>query len=430
MIPGGFAALIALGTVLLMLPAASESGVGTGAVDALFTATSAVCVTGLTRFDTADHWSGFGEIVLLLLIQLGGLGITSSTAFLFLFLGRRIGLGDRDLLGVEVIGVGERNLSVLLRRLIGFVFVIEFATFVLLVPWTASDEGWGIRALWQSAFHSISAFNNAGFDLRGGSRGFSEASGEMYPLLVLGFSSLLGSLSFITVFDLRLPRRRWPLDLKLVLIGTLALLVGGMLVLLVGEGVSGGALSELSPTQQLANAFFLSVNARTTGMSTIDISQLRDSTAAFLLFLMFVGGVSTSTAGGIKVGSLMVSVLVVRAVIKGENRIAAFGREVPAAAVMRAITLTTLGLFAIGAGVWLLELTEDVKFLPLVFDTVSALGTVGWTDGVAAAASPAGAIIFSILMYAGRLGPLLIALGIPDRPLRRYRYPEGSVRIG
>ena len=428
MVPGAFAALIAIGAALLALPIASASGGRLAAHDALFTATSAICVTGLVRFDTADAFSPFGEAVVAVLIQLGGLGVTMYAGMLILLVGGQFGLRGREFFGIELMGVTERDVRRLLRRAALYALAVEASTFVLLLPWSLTR--WDpVPAVWRSLFHAVSAFNNAGFDLMGSGTGFRGQAGETYPIVVLGVSALLGSLSFITVFDMRRRPRRWTLDTRLVALGMGALQLIAMLLFAGFEVQRGRALDGLGPVAVAVNAFFLAVN-RTTGMTTVEIASLQDATAALLLPLMFIGGASTSTASGIRIGAFMVSVAVVISTLRGRYRAEAFGYEIPQAIVLRATAVTLLGLLSLALGVWLMALVEDAPFLPLLFETMSGLANVGWSMGLTAGLSAPGALLLSALMFTGRLGPLIVAVSIPDRPHERYRYPYGRVRIG
>ena len=428
MVPAAFSLAIGWGGLLLSLPIASESGEWTNGWDALFTSTSAICVTGLTRFDTADHFSFFGELVIAALIQIGGLGVTMYAGMLVLLIGGQFGLRGREFFGIELIGVTERDVRRLLRRVALFALVVEAGTFALLLPWSLMEWDPG-PAVWRAFFHSLSAFNNAGFDLMGGGRGFTEQIDAPYPIAVMGVSAFLGSLSFITVFDMRHRPKAWTLDTRLVAIGMFALLAVGMLLFMLAEVQSVRVLDRLNPIELLANAFFLSVN-RTTGMSTVDIGALQDANVVILLALMFIGGSSTSVAGGIKVGTFMVSVVVVASALRGRHRAQAFGREIPQATVLRATAVTLLGLVALAAGMWVLELTDGFAFLPMLFEVMSALANVGWSMGITGELSQGGAIVLIGLMFIGRLGSLVVALSIPDQPQERYRYSYGRVRIG
>lgn len=428
MVPAIFALVIVLGAFFLSLPISSEDRTWTDAIDSLFTSASAVCVTGLSRFDTAEHWSGFGEVTIAVLVQAGGLGVTMYAGVLLLIFGNRFGLRGREFFGMELMDFGERDILRLLRRVMVFAFGIELVTFLLLLPWFFLDDPGG-QAVWKSLFHAISAFNNAGFDLQGGGRGFTEQVDTPYPIFVMSVSAFLGSMSFITVFNMRGRPRRWNLDTKLVVIGMLAMLVAGVLLFMVVETGDGQVLEGQHPIHAFVNSLFLSVN-RTTGMSTVDLSLVEDSTTAALLLLMFIGGSSTSTAGGIKMGAFMVTMVVVLSSMRGQHRASIFGRDVPQAIVLRAVAVTILGFFTLGAGLWLMELTDDIDFLPLMFEVMSALANVGWSQNTTGEVSDAGAIILALLMFLGRLGPLYVALSIPDKPQTRYRFPEAGVRIG
>ena len=428
MVPAAFSLAIGWGGLLLSLPVASESGEWTNGWDALFTSASAICVTGLTRFDTAEHFSFFGELVIAALIQIGGLGVTMYAGMLILLIGGQFGLRGREFFGIELMGVSERDVRQLLRRVAAFALVVEAATFALLLPWSLMELDLG-PAVWHTLFHSLSAFNNAGFDLMGGQRGFTEQVDAPYPIVVMGVSAFLGSLSFITVFDMRHRPKSWTLDTRLVAIGMFSLLVVGTLLFMLAEVQSGRILDGLNPIGLLANAFFLSVN-RTTGMSTVDIGALQDANVLILMVLMFIGGSSTSVAGGIKIGTFMVSVVVVAAALRGRHRAQVFGREIPQATVLRSMTVILLGLLGLAVGMWLIELTDDFAFLPMLFEVMSALANVGWSMGITGDLSQGGAIVLIVLMFIGRLGSLVVALSIPDRPQERYRYSYGRVRIG
>lgn len=428
MIPVLFAVVIGIGAFLLSLPIASEDREWTNGVDALFTSASAVCVTGLARFDTAEHWSVFGEAMIAILVQAGGLGVTMYAGVLLLIFGNRFGMRGREFFGMELMDFGDRDIFRLLRRVMIFAFSIELVTFLLLLPWFFVQDPGGL-AVWKSGFHAVSAFNNAGFDLQGGLRGFTGEVDDPYPILVMSVSAFLGSMSFITIFDLRRRPRLWSLDTKLVVVGMFGLLVLGVVLLLLEESASGRVLDGQSPAHAFVNSLFLSVN-RTTGMSTVDLSLIDDSTTAALLLLMFIGGASTSTAGGIKMGAFMVTMVVVLSAVRGQHRASMFGRDIPQAILLRAVAVTILGFFTLGAGVWVLELTDDIAFLPLLFETMSALANVGWSQGVTPGVSQSGALVLTLLMFLGRLGPLYVALSIPDKPQTRYRFPEAGVRIG
>ena len=428
MAPGAFAALIGVGALLLSLPVASESGEWTNGWDALFTSTSALCVTGLVRFDTADHFNWFGEAVILVLIQIGGLGVTIYAGMLILLVGGQFGMRGRDFFGIELLGDGERDVRLLLRRAALFMFALEATTFLLLLPWSLSK--WDpAAAVWNALFHALSAANCAGFDLMGGGRGFTGQIDEPYPITVMGIAAFLGAMSFVTVFNIRARPRRWTLDTRLVVIGLVGLQVAGMLLFAVSELREHQPLGGLGPLESVANTLFLAAN-RTTGMSTIQISDLHVSTIALLLPLMFVGGASTSSASGIKIGSFMIVILAMLSAMRGRHSVQAFGREIPQAIVLRAVAVTLLGVLFFVAGVWALLLLEDGPMLPVTFEAMSALANIGWSMGETPDLSTPAVVLVTALMFIGRLGPMIVAFSIPDRPTERYRYSYGQVRIG
>ena len=346
---------------------------------------------------------------------------------LVLVVGRRLGLAGRQFFGMELAG-GGWDTGRLIRRVMVFLILVELITFLLLLPWFIQHyDGW--NAVWRAFFHSISSANNAGFDVQGSFQSFRGEAGSPYPLLVMAVAAFLGSLSFVTVFNLKRWPRRWSLDTKFVVIGMTGLLIIGILIFSAGEVQSGRPLSGLGPVDTFVNGFFLSVQ-RITGMTTIDLSGLRETTTTILLLLMFIGGASTSTAGGIKIGAFMVGIATVWSNLRGRQRARAFGRDIPEPIVFRAIAVMALGLLALTVGIWLLGVVENLPFISLVFEATSAIANVGWSHGVTPGLTTAGAMLIVILMYIGRVGPLMIALSVPERPQATYRYPSESVRIG
>ena len=348
---------------------------------------------------------------------------------LILFVGGQFGLRGRDFFGIELMGDAERDVRRLLRRAALFVFTLEAVTFLLLLPWSLTK--WDpAPAVWRAFFHALSASNCAGFDLMGGGRGFSGQVDEPYPILVMGTAAFLGSISFITVFNLRTyARGAGRSTLRLVVIGMVAMQLMAMLVFATLELRPGNPLSGLNPFEALANIYFLAAN-RTTGMSTVEIVALEDASVAILLPLMFIGGASTSTASGIKIGTFMVSLVVILSALRGRHSAQVFGREIPQAIVLRATAVTLLGVFLLAGGLSLALLFEDGPFLPLLFEVMSGLANVGWSMGSTGNLSTPGVILITALMFIGRLGPLIVAISIPDRSQERYRYTYGRVRIG
>jgi len=340
---------------------------------------------------------------------------------------------SRAFFGLELMtaGIDGTGASVLLRRVMIYTAAVELVTFLLLLPWFLIEQPGDIssgRAVWLALYHAISAFNNAGFDLMGGSRSFIGQSHDAWLMVVMGISAFLGSLSFLTVFNLRQPRRRWTLDTKLVVTGMGLLLVIGMAFFLITDW--SRMFSDQSVISKLTNALFLSVN-RTTGMTTVPLEQAGADTSLTMIILMFIGGASTSTASGIKIGSFMVVTLGVISALIGSARVVAFGREIPAPVVLRAnaLVLIALGGYVFGL-LFFIAVDPSIEVLPAAFDVMSALANCGWSQGASQAATQAGANILIMMMFVGRLGPLVITSVIPDRPRERYRYPTEAVRIG
>jgi trk system potassium uptake protein TrkH len=430
----GFAAIIGIGAILLFLPIASKTGQFTSPINAIFTSVSAVCVTGLTVVDTADHWSFFGQVVILALIQLGGFGfMTSATLFLLAF-GRRIGLREKILIS-ESMGVTRLGGVVKVVGLMAlFTLVIEAAGAALFFI-HYSESSLTDSPIWLSAFQSISAFNNAGFDLSGGSQSLALFQRDPLMLLVTAVLIIIGGIGFLVVHDL--VRANWrlarlTLDSKLVLATTLGLLVLGTCIILVTESHNSATLGALPFLDRVLNAFFLSVTARTAGFTTVNVGMVASYSLLFVTMLMFIGGASGSTAGGIKVNNFGMLTATIWSTVKGREHAGAFGREFSVPQVNRALTVVLLSLGFISLAVLFLTLTEaGTKFISLLFETVSAFSTVGLSTGITPGLSVAGRIIILVTMFVGRLGPLTVALALVQRQqMAKFRYPQETVRTG
>ncbi|HUF06178.1 MAG TPA: potassium transporter TrkG, partial [Candidatus Binatia bacterium] len=345
-----FAILITVGTFLLMLPIATASGEATRFIDALFTATSAACVTGLVVLDTANHWSPFGQVVIMLLIQLGGFGIMAgSTLLLFLFL-RRTTLRDRVLVQESLGGMHLGTVFTLVKRIAIFTIVCEVIGAVILsIAFMAGPEAgpqWHPMGIWWGIFHSISAFNNAGFDLTGGFQSLIRFRDDWVVLLTHGVLLVLGGLGFAIVGD-AVAQRRWSrmaLETKLVISTTIALLVGGAVLIGLIEWTNPATLGALPAEQRVLNAFFESATLRTAGFTALDTGALLESTLFVVMALMFIGGASGSTAGGIKVNTFAVLIIAIISTVKGEPSATAFGRRIKHAIVYRALAVLILAM--------------------------------------------------------------------------------------
>ena len=428
----GFLGLITVGAILLMLPISSAAGQFTPPVNAFFTATSAVCVTGLVVVDTGTYWSSFGQGVILALIQIGGFGFMISATLLLLAFGRRIGLQERLLIG-ESMGLQQLGgLVKIIRRMAIFTLVAEgVGAAVFFIRFSAENP---LRlAIWKSVFHSISAFNNAGFDIFGNFQSLTNYQGDFLVVLVTAALIFLGGISFMVVADVLRVRSltRLSLDSKLVLSTTAALLIAGMVIMLLAGFREPGIFGDMSLPQKAMSAFFQSVTARTAGFTVINVAGLSHYALFFFMFLMFVGGASGSTAGGIKVNTFGMIATTIWSTIRGREHAAGFGREFSIQQLYRAMAVIMLSLGLVALSVFLLTVHEEFSFIRLLFETVSAFGTVGLTTVITPYLSMPGKIIIAITMFIGRLGPLALSLALLQRQRpSTYRYPEEMVRIG
>ena len=429
-----FAALTVIGSVLLALPLATAAGQRTTPLDALFTATSAVSTTGLVIADTATRWSPFGQVVILLLMQLGGFAfMTGSTIFLLVLVGRRTSLSDRLRAqaagGVPLLG----NVTGLIRRVALFTVICEAVGALALAIAFALDGTEAATAAWWGVFHSVSAFNNAGFDLFGGLRSVTGYADAPTVLIPLGFLIVLGGLGFAIVGDV-LAKRRWTLlalETKLVLIGTVVLLAVGAVGTATLEWRNPGTLGPLNPTDKVVNALFHSASLRSAGFDSIGLGSLLDESLLLAIGLMFIGGASGSTAGGVKINAVAVAIVASWSAVRGGSTPAAFGRRIPDVIVYRAMAIlivATVGAFGLALA---LQLTGSHPFLDVLFEGVSALGTVGVSTGLTSDFSPAGELLLVAAMFVGRLGPLALVLALAQRtrPVT-HRPAVEPVRIG
>jgi trk system potassium uptake protein TrkH len=429
----GFAGVIILGTILLMFPMSSKGGQFTSPIDTLFTAASAVCVTGLVVKDTGTYWSSFGQGVILVLIQVGGLGFMTSATLLLLILGRKIGIRERWLIG-QSLGTGRLGGMVkLVRRILLFTIIVEVIGAAIFYVHFSVDDPTGTAA-WKAVFQAVSAFNNAGFDIFGRFRSLLDYQTDTLVMLTTAGLVILGGISFLVVADVGKVRRfgRLSLDSKIVLVTTLGLLVMGTIVILLTEYGNADTLGPLSFPYKILNAFFQSVTPRTAGFSSIDVGNMAAYSQFFTILLMFVGGAAGSTAGGIKVNTFGMLAATIWSTIRGKEHAGVFGREFATQQIHRALSVVMLSLTLIFVVVFVLTITDKgFGFLKLLFETVSAFGTVGLTTGITPDLSVAGRLIITAVMFIGRLGPLILVLALTQRQQpSTFRYPEVEVRIG
>ena len=431
-----FAMIILLGAVLLTLPAASRDGISCGFRPALFTATSATCVTGLVMYDTWTQWSAFGQIVIISLIEVGGLGFMSA-ASLFVFLFRRkVGLKQRMLMA-QALSMDEMSGVVKLQKwvLLGSLSIQLLGAAVLLLRFWP-EYGFRRALIW-GIFHSISAFCNAGFDIFGSvAPGASVITFNNDPVVLITLMALvvLGGLGFFVWEELARLRslKKCSVYTKLVLVTSSVLILGGAAVILLLEWNNPGTLGDMPWGQKILNAFFQSVTLRTAGFAGVDQALLTDAGKAVSTVLMLIGGSSGSTAGGLKTVTFVVLLLFLWARARGRSTVQVFHRTVPREKVMDAMTITGIMIVLAVFGAMFISATSPVSFTDSLFEAVSALATVGLTAGVTASLSIPAQFLIILFMYFGRVGVLTISLGflMGDKAEERFRYAQTNLLIG
>ncbi|HIT35368.1 MAG TPA: potassium uptake protein, TrkH family [Candidatus Faecousia intestinavium] len=431
-----FAAIIFLGACLLNLPVASRSGESSGFLTALFTATSATCVTGLVVQDTWLQWSGFGQCVILLLIQVGGLGFMSAATLLVFLLRKRIGLKQR-LVMAQALSISDMDGIVRLQKtvLVGS-FLVEGIGVLILFARFLPEYGLGNALRW-SVFHSVSAFCNAGFDIFGvlqPDAGLILFQSDPVVLLTLCCLIVIGGLGFLVWQEVQQKRsfRRLSVYARLVLLTTFALIVVGWIILCLLEWDNPRTLGPMSVGDKLLNGLFQSVTLRTAGFASIDQAGLTEGGKAVSIVWMLIGGSSGSTAGGLKTVSFVVLILFMAARARGRESVCVFRRTIPQGQVLDAMTIGIILIFlAIFGGIFISS-TSDVSVTDGVFEAVSALATVGLTAGATRVMSVPAKLLIILYMYFGRVGVLTISLGFlaGNRAEERYRYAETKLLIG
>ncbi len=428
-----FAIAIAVGTALLMLPVSSAKGGVTPFIDALFTATSAVCVTGLTTVDTGTHWSGLGQVVILVLIQIGGLGIMTAATVIAVLFARRLGLKARLALQTETHALSVADIRRLVKRIVVFSLACEavLAAILTLRLWAAHDEPMP-RAAYTGVFHAISAFNNAGFSTYPDNLiGFADDWAFLLPICI---AVIVGGIGFPVIFELARRWRRprsWSVLTRITVIMTGALLLLGTVFLLFEEGSPGGTLAGGSPGAAVLGAFTMSVMARTAGFNIVDMSALSPEALFSTDILMFIGGGSAGTAGGIKVTTMGLLAFMVWCEARGGQDVEVGTRRVTSANQRQALAVVVLGLTVVVLATFALMALSPFAFDAVLFEAVSAFATVGLSTGITPEMSEAGKMVLIMLMFLGRLGPLTVAsaFALRERPARR-RYPEERMIVG
>lgn len=431
----GFATVILIGATLLTLPVASQNGRSVGFINALFTATSAVCVTGLVVVNTATHWTVFGKVIIVLLIQIGGLGVMTMTALISFFIGKRMSIKTRVFI-MEERNVDElQGVVRLTKNILIFTFLAEFIGAVLFSIVFIRDYG-VTKGIGFSLFHAVSSFCNAGFDLIGNSM-INYVDNPIITLAVCGLI-VIGGIGYYVIWDIYESKKNFhmlTLHSKLVLLITAILLIGGTLMMFALEYNNPGTMGNLSLSGKIQAAIFQAVNPRTAGFNSIPIENIRMSTAVFTIFLMFIGGSPASTAGGIKTTTFGVLVVSFYNLVRGKRDFEVFERRIMPETTIRAAAILMMSLLLVMFVSFVLSITEEstgYAFLDILYETVSAFATVGLSKGITPELSNAGKFILSIVMLIGRVGPMTVAYAFlkQHKNIGNYTYPEGKVIIG
>ena len=445
LIAGSFLFAILAGTLLLMLPVSSAEGTMTYPVDALFTATTSICVTGLVTVVTAVHWSLFGKLVIMCLAQLGGLGVITVVTMFLILLGKKITLKERMLIS-EVYNLGElKGMVFLVRRIVTGTLIVEMIGFFLYSMVFVPEYEWG-RGLFYALFHSVSAFCNAGMDILG------EESLVLYALNPLVnfttmFLIIMGSLGFPVWWDLldslrngrkkKTPARkimkRWKLHTKLALCMTACLIVVPAILFFLFEYNNPGTIGNFSLAGKIQASLFQSVTTRTAGFASVDQGQLTNASSLLTMILMFIGGSPAGTAGGMKTTTIAILFCTVFSMARGRNATTMFGRRIPTEIVRSALCIVVLGLSTLSISCMCLMAVEDISFLDIMFEVISALGTVGLSRGITGELCTFSKLILVLTMYIGRIGPITMVVAILRRGQKnsvKYMMPEERVIVG
>ncbi|MBU2580933.1 MAG: TrkH family potassium uptake protein [Alphaproteobacteria bacterium] len=423
-----YAVLIAAGALLLKLPVSVTSPISWS--DALFTSASAVTVTGLAVVDTGTAFTSFGQAIILVLIQLGGLGLMTFAVLLLSMLGLSVGVPHRTFLREDLNQTSVNEVIKLVWTISKVVFICEGIGTLLLAIVFVPEYGWR-QGLWSALFHAVSAFNNAGFSLYADSL----TQWATHPLIniVIPMLFIIGGIGYSVLADLSHVRgwKRLTLHSKLMLAGSGALIAFSVPMFAALEWSNPGTLGQFASTSdKLVVSWFQAVTTRTAGFNSVDIGALHDSTSLMFISLMLIGGGSTSTAGGIKVTTFVVLLLATIAFFKHRDTLHAFGRSLGVGEVMKVLALTVITLLLVMLGMFTVSISHDGHFLDLAFEVASALGTVGLSRGATSELDEVGRAVIIFLMFVGRVGPLTLGFFLTAKAVSRLHYPAAKVHIG
>ncbi|NEZ47728.1 Trk family potassium uptake protein [Clostridium niameyense] len=429
----GFAIVIVIGAILLSLPIAAKSGNSTPFLDCLFTSTSAVCVTGLVVVDTGTYWTYFGKTVIIILIEIGGLGFMSFATLFALILGKKITLKERLVMQEALNAFNIQGLVKLAKYILLFTFSIQGSGALLLSTQFIPQYGLA-KGIYYSIFHSISAFCNAGFDLFGN---FTSLTGVYYnPVIILVISALIiiGGLGFYVWQEIYTYKKNKRLSThsKLVLIATFILIVVGTILMFIFEHNNPATMANMNLKDKILSSLFAAVTPRTAGFNSISTSDMTMAGKFLTILLMFVGGASGSTAGGIKITTAGVLIMTVVCVVKGKEDTEIDKKRISKQVIYRALAITVISLTLVITVTMILSITEvRVPFEYYLYEATSAFATVGLTLGITTKLTSVGKVVILLTMYAGRVGPLTLAMAFAKRlKSNSIKYPEGKILVG
>lgn len=429
----GFLMVILIGTVLLSLPISSASGKSTNLIDSLFIATSATCVTGLVTLDTGTYWNYFGKTVIIILIQIGGLGFMSFATLFALLIGKKITLKERLLIQESMNTFKIQGLVRLMKHILLFTFSMEGLGALVYSTQFIPQFGW-LKGIYYSIWHSISAFCNAGFDLMGDFSSITKYADNSVVVLNTSFLIIVGGLGFAVLSDLYHYKdtKKISLHSKVVLTVTGTLIFGGAILMFIFEYNNPGTMREMNLVDKVNNSLFAAITPRTAGLNTISTSDMTMAGRLLTIILMFIGGSSGSTAGGIKTTTFAILVLTLVSIIKGREDVEVYGKRISKDTVYKCFALVMLSFALVIVVIMVLSTTEvGATFEFIVYEVISAFGTVGLSLGLTPKLSIVGKIFITLTMYCGRVGPMTVVLALTNiKKKSAIRYPEEKILVG
>lgn len=429
----GFFTVILIGGIILSLPISSASGDFTSLIDSIFTATTSVCVTGLVTVDTGTHWSYFGKTIIMILIEIGGLGFMSFTTFVAVLIGKKITLKDRLLMQEAMNTVNFQGMVKLIRYIFAFTFSIQIIGAIILSTQFIPEYGLK-KGAYFGLFHSVSAFCNAGIDIMGGFKSLTEYTSNPIIIMTISFLIIIGGLGFTVwseIYNIR-SLKKFSTHSKMVVLVTVSLLISGTILMFIFEFNNPGTIKGFSLGDKILNSWFAAVSPRTAGFNSISTADMTAAGEFLTMILMFIGGSPGSTAGGIKTTTFGVLVLTFICIIRGREDTEVFGKRFSKDLVYKAFAVFFIGLTIIVGGTMILSITEpSAAFDYILYEVTSAFGTVGLTMGLTPSLSWMGKVVIIIIMYIGRVGPMTVALALASGKAKRaIKYPEDKILIG